>query len=252
MNILIVEDEKLAQEELARLIQTNYPTFNIVKCIDSVKESVEWLSNHSVDLIFMDIQLSDGICFDIFDKVEINIPIIFTTAYDKYAIRAFDVNGIGYLLKPIIEVDLQKAVHRFKSYNLPVNNNVISSIVENLQSIPKQEYKSRFLVKSGDKFFSINIDEVAYIYAEDNVCFLMTHEGKRYIIDYSIESLEPLLNPLKFFRITRGCIACMQSINKVSKYFNSRLKVSLTPAFPKELLISRLKVPSFLKWLDGN
>lgn len=245
MNVLIIEDEQLAQEELVRIINKRFPTMTIAAILGSVKESIEWLRENSVDLIFMDIQLSDGISFDIFEYVEIRTPVIFTTAYDQYAIQAFKVNSIGYLLKPIIEDDLVSAVDK-----LDYQPDKIQELLNLLQ--PSKSYKSRIVIKTGDKFNFLDMNEVAYFYAEDRVTFVVTKQGKAKIVDYTIEALEPLLDPKRFFKLTRGCIASIDSISDVSKYFNSRLKIKLKPEYKGELLVSRVRVSDFLKWLNGD
>lgn len=245
MNVLIIEDELLAQEELVRLINKNFPDMVIAARLCSVKESIEWLRENRADLIFMDIELSDGISFDIFDYVEVRTPIIFTTAYDQYAVQAFKVNGIGYLLKPIIENDLVGAVEK-----MDYQPDKLKELLNLLK--PSKEYKSRIAIKSGDKFSFIDISDVAYFYAEERLTFVMPKEGRAKIVDYTLETLEPLLDPKRFFRLTRGCIASIDSIVGVSKYFNSRLKITLKPHYEGELLVSRVRVAEFVKWLDGE
>lgn len=245
MNVLIIEDEQLAQEELIRILNKRFPNMTISAQLGSVKESIKWLRENSVDLIFMDIQLSDGISFDIFDYVDIRTPIIFTTAYDQYAIQAFKVNSIGYLLKPIIEDDLVSAVEK-----LEYQPDRLRDLLNLLK--PSKSYKSRIVFKTGDRFSFFEIKDIAYFYAEERVTFAVPKQGKPRIVDYTIESLEQQLDPKLFFRLTRGCIASIDSIQEVSKYFNSRLKIKLTPGYTGELLISRVRVEDFLKWLNGD
>lgn len=247
MKVLIIEDEQLVQEEFARLIGKLFPDMEIVAMLSSVSDSVEWLNENSADLIFLDIHLSDGIGFDILDQVEIQTPVIFTTAYDQYAIRAFEANGVGYLLKPISQTALISTVNRVK--NSIYAPHKIETLLDNLRA--PREYKKRILIKSGDRFGYIDISEVAYFYAEERVTFMITREGRRYLVDYTIEMLEGLLDPKQFFRLTRGCIASINSIQSAVKYFNSRLKITLSPQHKDEILISRVRVPDFLKWLDG-
>ncbi len=248
MKVVIIEDELLAREELIRIIKNNFPDFKILICLDSVADSIEWFKNNSADLIFLDIHLADGIGFEIFEQVSITTPVIFTTAYDQYAIRAFQVNGIGYLLKPIVEPDF---IHAVEKLNLNKGSDYdLKKLLEALQ--PVHSYKQRVSTKLGDKYMSVDIENVAYFYSEDRITFAVTKENRRHIVDYTIETLEPVLNPLRFFRLTRNCIASIDAIKGVSKYFNSRLKITLKPDFEKELLVSRVKVPAFLKWLDGN
>lgn len=248
MRVLIIEDEPLAQEELVRLVRKLFPEMDIVGILSMVSESIEWLTENSADLIFMDIHLADGISFDIFTQVDVKIPIIFTTAYDQYAIQAFQVNGVGYLLKPIVEKDLISAVDKL-AHNTYASYN-ISNLLQSMNM--SKEYKSRIGVKIGDRYNYVEMSHAAYFYVEERLTFLMTVEGKRYIVDYSIEALESLLDPKLFFRISRGCIASIQSIKEVSKHFNSRLKVTLTPTYHGDMLISRVRVSEFLRWLDGQ
>lgn len=245
MNVLIIEDEQLTQEELIRIIRKRFPHMTISAQIGSVKESVEWLRENTADLIFMDIHLSDGISFDIFDYVEIRTPIIFTTAYDQYAIQAFKVNSIGYLLKPIMEKDLVSAVEK-----LEYQPDRLKELLRFLN--PSRSYKSRIVIKTGDKFSFLDINDIAYFYAEERVTFAVPKQGKPRIVDYTLESLEQQLDPKQFFRLTRGCIASIDSIRDVSKHFNSRLKIKLTPEYTGELLVSRVRVEDFLKWLNGD
>ncbi len=250
MRVLIIEDEPLVQEELVRLITQHFAQMSIVAIIDSVADSIEWLSSNRADLIFMDIHLSDGVAFDIFDSVELQTPIIFTTAYDKYAIRAFEVNGVGYILKPIDDTKLVAALERFYKY-MPSTTANITELVNQLRQ-PHKTYKSRIAIKLGDRISHIAIEEIAYFYSEDRVTFAVQKSGKKHIVDYNIEMLEAVLDPMNFFRITRGCVASIASIDKVSKYFNSRLKITLNPEYDKEMLISRVNVPKFIAWLDGE
>ena len=248
MKVLIIEDEPLAQEEIVRIIGSSFPEMEIAGTLGSVRDSIQWLERNNADLIFMDIHLSDGISFDIFGQVEVKAPVIFTTAYDEYAIRAFQSNGIGYLLKPVVEKDLVKAVEKFKS--LSYTPAIFRQLLESVTA-PK-EYKSRIMIKSGDKINFLDMKEAAYFFAEERVTFIIPREGRRQIVDYTIEALEPVLDPKQFFRISRGCIASIGSIDGVSRYFNGRLKVNLKPAYEGELLVSRARVPEFLKWLDGE
>lgn len=245
MNIVIIEDEIFAQEELARIIEKNFPHMKVLDTLSSVEESIKWFSAHKANLVFMDIHLSDGICFDIFKQVDIHTPIIFTTAYDQYAIQAFKVNGVGYLLKPIDEGELIDAVTRFEHNSLD-----IKKLLEYFNR--DKEYKDRIVVKLGDKISFLEIKDIAYFFAEDRLTFAVATNDKKYIVDYTIEALESVLNPKSFFKLTRGCITSIKAINTISKHFNSRLKVTLVPEYKDELLVSRMRVPDFIKWLNGE
>lgn len=246
MKVLIIEDEELAQEELERLLMKRFPAIEIVGKFTMVRESVDWLARHTADLIFLDINLADGNGFEIFEQIDIRVPVIFTTAYDQYAVQAFKVNGIGYLLKPIVESELVAAVEKFKY--LSIHN--INALLESLR--PPKAFKSRITITKGERIEFLQIDHIAYFYAEDRLTFAMTKEGKKHIVDYTIESLVPQLNPKKFFRITRGVIASINSIESVYRYFNGRLLIALSPNFHEKLFVSRARVSAFLKWLDDN
>ncbi len=248
MRVLIIEDEPLAQEELARLLGRNFPEMDVVAMLGSVEEAVEWLSELHADLVFMDIHLSDGVCFDIFDSVEVQAPIIFTTAYEQYAIQAFEVNGVGYVLKPLSESKLVDAVNRYQKRSIASEE--LSTLLDEIKR--PRAYKSRIAIKLGDKISFVNMDDVAYFVADDRMTYVVQKSGKRQIVDYNIESLEMLLDPHVFFRVTRGCIASIGSIDKVSRHFNSRLKINLNPVYDKEILISRARSHEFVQWLDGE
>jgi two-component system, LytTR family, response regulator LytT len=257
MKILIIEDEPFAQKELKRLLEVAEGKFDILGMLDTVEDSVEWLQkNPPPDLIFLDIQLADGISFDIFRKVDVKAPVIFTTAYDDYAIRAFQLNSIDYLLKPIKLTDLMRAINKYESIKDQFEKggnesvNITKNQLESLLNLGKKEYKSRFVAKVGDQIKYIPVEEIGYFYAEDNVVFLMKKNADRYIIDYSIEEIDTLVDPKHFFRLNRSIVAHISAIDKVYKYLNSRLKVELKPKTDKEVLISRVKVSDFMEWMD--
>lgn len=251
MKVLIIEDELPAKVQLERLITNHYPHFEVVGHQSSVKGAIEWLQVHSVDLIFTDVELSDGRCFEIFKSVTPDADLIFTTAYDNYAIQAFKVNGLDYLLKPISEEDFISAVEKsIRKHQKGVLD--LSTIQELILSKNKKEYKKRFSIRLGDKIYIIQSDDIAYFYSEDKVTFLVTNDSKRHISDFSLDQIETMVDPECFFRISRGCIANISSIKSVSKHFNSRLKVILTPDICKEVLVSRIRVPEFMKWIGDS
>lgn len=256
MKILIVEDEPFAQDELKRLLSKALKenTYEIVACLDSVEDSVIWLEeNPQPDLVFMDIQLSDGLSFEIFEHVDIPVPIIFTTAYDEYAIKAFKLNSIDYLLKPIKFVALKNAVSKFETIKGQYVNSAISTngeLRDKLLNRREPDYKMRFVAKIGDQIRHISIEDTSYFYAEDNLVYLVSTDNKHFIIDYSLEQLTKVLNPDLFFRATRSHIVKIDSIKKVHKYFNSRLKLELIPPFKEEVLVPRAKVNAFIEWMD--
>jgi DNA-binding LytR/AlgR family response regulator len=255
MKILIIEDEPFAQQELQRLLRQAGVEFELLACLDTVEDSVEWIrENPPPDLVFLDIQLADGLSFDIFNKVKLKSPVIFTTAYDEYAIRAFKLNSIDYLLKPIKLDELKEALEKLDSLKSQfsmkaggVNEEQIRKVVSMLSG---DKYKSRFLVKLGDQIITVDAEKVAYFKAEENVVFLVESSGKRYIIDHTLESLENNVDPSRFFRLNRGYLAEIRSIKKVNRYFNSRLSIDLEPAPGERVLVSRKRVSAFLEWLE--
>jgi two-component system, LytTR family, response regulator LytT len=254
MKVLIIEDEPFAQNELKRLLDKTDTAIEILECIDSVEESAEWLSaNTSPDLIFMDIQLSDGLSFEIFKLTDVKAPVIFTTAYDEYAIQAFKVNSIDYLLKPVKQIDLENALKKYKSLHAKpeVKQQIFDyQQLEKLLTAGMPKYKSRFIAKIGDQLKHIGVGDIAYIRAEDNEVVLITKSNNRYIIDYTLDQLGGVMDPTQFFRINRSYLVTIGSIGKISKYFNSRLHLELIPAADDKVLISRVRVPDFLKWMD--
>ncbi|MCX6235430.1 MAG: LytTR family DNA-binding domain-containing protein [Bacteroidetes bacterium] len=254
MTILIVEDEPHAQYELKRLLNNISASFQILACIDSIEETVKWLKeNPQPDVIMLDIQLSDGLSFEIFKKHDVRSPVIFTTAYDEYAIRAFKVNSVDYLLKPVKQEELTAALNKLDMIRLQYSGaETLPAFrqIEELIRSQRPEYKTRFIAKVGDQIKHIDINEVAYFKAEDNEVFLVSNDNRRVIIEHSLDQLERVLNPGDFFRITRGYIASAGSIGKISKYFNSRLLIELKPPADDKIMISRVRVQDFLKWMD--
>jgi len=251
MNVLIIEDEPFAQQELIRLLKAIDIEIHVMRCIDSVDESVRFLQEQEKpDLIFMDIQLSDGLSFEIFDRINVPAPVIFTTAFDDYAIKAFKVNSIDYLLKPIEEEDLAKAIAKYHKTKLSGNEFFSRQQLEEVLGLYRPAYKSRLVVRLGDKIRHIEADEIAFFFSEDKVSFLVTKDSKKYIINYSLEQIEKFMNPGNFYRLNRKYIANINAIETIDKYFNSRLKIGLKPDVEDEVLISRTKVSDFLNWLE--
>lgn len=256
IKILIIEDEPFAQNELKRLLQNTDFNFDIIDCIESVEDAIEFFTtNQHPDLVFFDIQLSDGISFDIFNEVKIDSPVIFTTAYDEYAIQAFKVNSIDYLLKPISQESLQVALDKFISLKNTFSEEGGSLTQNQLQSLielakPRTDYKGRLMVKLGDQIKFVEVDQIAYFYADGNEVFIKTFEQKRYIIDYTLDQLIKELNPINYHRLNRTFIANKNAVVKVHKYFNSRLKIELNPKVDDEVLVSRVKVNDFLSWME--
>lgn len=252
MKAVIIEDEPHARAELKRLLKLCDDSIEVVQELESVKEATAYLEKKpSIDLLFLDIQLSDGLSFDIFNSLKLDKPVIFTTAYNEYAIKAFELNSIDYLLKPIEPEQLEKAITKLK--NLHAKETTSSFSGEQLRALlgfEKKQSKSRFLVKIGDQFKHVAADDIAFFYADRNTVYLVNNENKKYIVDYRLDDLEAVLDTKFFFRITRGFIVNINAISKVHKYFNSRLLIEVTPAVEEQLLVSRIKVDAFLSWLD--
>lgn len=248
MKYLIVEDERFAYEELKRMMTKLRPSYLLEKQTKTVIDTIGFLKESAVDLILMDIRLADGNCFEIFNHVEVSTPVIFTTAYDEHAIKAFKLNSIDYLLKPFDEHELGVALTKFENifHNLP---NRISP--KNFEQILSLKTKNRFLISKGENYHYIETTDIAHFYSEDRVVFLHTFNDKRYIINHTLDQLTQQLDNRLFFRVSRNCIGNVKSIENVAKYFNSRLKLFFSPECPHEVLVSRVRVPDFLKWMDG-
>ena len=210
---------------------------------------MKWLESNAIpDLIFCDIQLADGISFKIFEEIPVLSPVIFTTAFDHFAIQAFKVNAIDYLLKPLDPEALDKAVDKFKRQQIKTSLDL--NMLKDLITGKEKNFKSRFLVRFGEKIQSIPTEEVAFFFSEERVTFLQTHSGKKYVIDYTLEQTESMVDPKKFFRLNRKFLVTLSSISDIITYSNSRLKVILTKCENQDTLISREKVSDFKHWLD--
>lgn len=212
MKVLIVEDEKFAQQRMTELLLDLEPGIKIAAAIDSVEKTVKWLSNNEVDLILMDIHLSDDISFSIFDKLEIKTPVIFTTAYDKYALRAFKVHSVDYLLKPIDKEELRSSLQKFHRYNIPQRTE-IENIKEALKNRNDIRYQKRFIVKKGDTIASIKAEEIAYFEGEDRYVYLVNRAGNKFFIDHKLAELESLLNPDSFLNLIEVLLGILMQLN---------------------------------------
>lgn len=253
MKILIIEDELPASKRLSQLINKYRPEAEIVDSIDSVEGAVSWFQNAPIpDLIFMDIQLSDGLSFDIFHQVEVDAPVIFTTAYDQYTLKAFKVNSIDYLLKPIDPEELERAFEQFDRLqgNRETGGNS-PAIQELLKAMAPRQFKHRFLVKVGQQLTHIPVRDIAYFYSEGGALYALSNKGKRHLLDYTLEQLEGLLDPEHFFRINRKIITSVDAIHRIHTYFNSRLKLELLPRTEIDVIVSRDRVSAFKQWLDN-
>lgn len=253
MKTIIIEDEINAFEYLESILKKLRPKSEIATHLESVEDAVNWLhQNEHPDLIFLDIQLSDGLSFEIFKHVNVQCPIIFTTAFDQYAIDAFQVNSIDYLLKPIHINDLGKALTKFERQNkstLPKNISEQLNLVFNQFNSQK---KNRFLIQKGNHFEFINIDDIAYISSENSLTFLYAFSGKKHLYANSVEGLKRALDATVFFQINRGQIININTIEKIYPYFNQRLKLNLVPPFQQtEIIVSRSRVAEFKKWVDA-
>ncbi|MCD4791907.1 MAG: LytTR family DNA-binding domain-containing protein [Bacteroidales bacterium] len=250
MNVLIIEDEKIAANNLEKMLHQIDKKIFIQKKIDSIESAVKWLLNNETDLIFLDIHLADGLCFKIFEQTEIKTPIIFTTAYDQYAIRAFKVNSIDYLLKPIEIQELEQSIEKFKELNQKQKTNLIdyNSLIEILSK--KVEYQERFIVRYAQKIKSIKTTDIAYFFIDAENVFLCTKDNNNYPIDYSLDKLENILNPKDFFRINRQFIVNISSIENMYPLSKSRIKIELNPKHGIETIVSYNRMSDFRKWLN--
>ena len=252
MKILIIEDEVQAAEHLKRLLNTIDDDLTVMTCLTSVVDSVHWLQkNPAPQLIFMDIQLSDGISFSIFEHVEVNAPIIFTTAYDKYALKAFKVNSIDYLLKPIAQKELRQAISKWKKITAakPSQKNIGVKEIQSILQVLKPSYKQRFLVKAGHHLRSIPVQEIVAFLSREKTTLLVHENGRQYPIDYSLSDLEEMVDPSLFFRINRQDMLSHQIISDVISY-SSRLKIISKILPNSEMIVSRDRMNDFRGWLD--
>lgn len=251
MKVLIIEDEDLAVKKLQKTLSFVDNTIEIAGITDSISSSVEWLQNNEApDLILMDIELADGQSFAIFDLISVTSPVIFTTSYDEFALKAFKVNSIDYLLKPVQPEDLEMALKKYKSIRGNAASTDIQSLVKELQQqLFPNEYRKRFLVKNGQKLVSIAIDSIAYFYSDGRLNFFKTVDNKKYVVDYTMDELEDMLNPQDYFRVSRSFYVSVACISKIDDYFGNRLILQLQPATDKEVLVSREKVMPFKKWM---
>jgi DNA-binding LytR/AlgR family response regulator len=252
MDILIIEDEQLGAEKLARLIKSIDESIQIVGNTRSIKSSVEWLMEHEhPDIILMDIELTDGQSFEIFSHLSIKSMVIFTTSYDEYALQAFKVNSVDYLLKPIKKEELKNALDKFQEWQVKFSSPAVNiqQLINELKQQQPKSWRARFLVKQGQKLVSIETSEIAYLYAEGRLSYFITWDKQKYVLDYTIEELEEMLDPQQFYRANRAFLIHIKSVSQIHPYFNSKLKLDLQPATDKEVLISREKAAEFKDWM---
>jgi len=253
MSVLIVEDEQLAVEKLSRTIYEVDKTIEIVGQTDGIETTLQWLqANREPDLIFLDIELSDGQSFEIFNQTMVNSAVIFTTSYDEYAIQAFKFNSIDYLLKPIKKDDLRQSLEKYalmkKQFGQPAAPD-IQQLLKDIRSQFASEYRDRFLVKHGQRMLPIDIADVAYFYSESSISFLKTKGNVRFNLEYTLDELEGMVDPRSFFRANRSFIIYIKSVDAVYPHLNGRLKTDLKPTSETEVLISREKAQEFKDWL---
>ena len=250
MKVLIVEDEVMAQKSLTRALAQNFPDLDVIGTVTSVKSAVAWLkdaSNHA-DIIFMDVELSDGICFEIFRQVDVKAKVIMTTAYDSYALKAFEAGSVDYLLKPIEADQLKRAVARCRMSGGRIDVEALARAIEGTSA--RKNYKERYIVRINDRIVPLLTTSIAYVFSEDKNNYLVTFDGKKYIIDSSLDVIVDELDPEYFFRISRSCIVQMKAIDTIVKQMGGRLKLNVHPEASFEMTVSRSHSDDFLKWLE--
>lgn len=251
MKVIIIEDEKLSAEHLANMLHRIDASIQIIHYFDSIKSAVKALANGvNADLLFVDFHLADGLSFEIFSQVEVETPIIFTTAYDQYAIKAFKWNSVDYLLKPIGIEELREAMEKYRKYIGRPQTALLENLTVAYRQLSKS-YKSRFLVKSGQIIDSIKVEDILHFQTQDSLTFLLIANGKRYPIDYTLDQLEALVSPADFFRINRKILVRIDSIEKVSTHFNNRLYITAKFLEGEMAIVSRERVNGFKLWLDN-
>jgi two-component system, LytTR family, response regulator LytT len=252
MEVLIIEDEQLGVEKISRLLTSIDPSIEIVGNTRSIKSSTEWLLQHKhPDIILMDIELTDGQSFEIFNHVAIKSMVIFTTSYDEYALQAFKVNSVDYLLKPIKREELKNALDKYQQWQQKFSTTSVNieHLIRELKQQQSKTWRSRFLVKQGQKLVSVETGDIAYLYAEGRLSYFITWDKQKYVLDYTIEELEQMLNPEQFYRANRAFIIQVKAVSQIHNYFNGKLKLELQPSTDKEVLISREKATEFKDWM---
>ena len=253
MKTLIVEDEKLAANRLSKLVSELRPSWEVGQRTDSIEDTVALLKEEEFDLIFLDVQLSDGISFEIFNRCEVNVPVIFTTAYDEYAVKAFKVNSVDYLLKPLDQQELSDALDKFDGSQQSTSETQPAFDRDLMQSLLRQlttNYKERFVIKIGEHIKTVPVNQVLYFMSLQKVTYLIAADGKRYIIDFTLDKVEEMLDPKRFYRINRKMIIHDQAIEDIVAYSNSRLKLFLSHCDNQDSIVARERVSDFKEWLD--
>ena len=251
MRILILEDETLAAEKIANLLKDIDPKIDVVGELKSIEAALVWFNDHEVpDLVISDIRLLDGLSFEIFSQTGYQGPVIFTTAYDQYAIKAFEVNSIDYLLKPVQKEKLETSLGKFKNLARPVERPLPYQDLLSAIEAQKKEYKTRFMIRSGQKILAVPVEKIAYFYSHNKLTYIVTHDHKKYPLDQPLEVIDPQLDPKLFFRANRQFIVKFDAIDEIHPYFKGRIKIDLKPATEMDIVISSDKTPGFKKWLD--
>jgi DNA-binding LytR/AlgR family response regulator len=250
MKVLLVEDETPAAKRLIKILTTIDHTIEIVQQTDSIESTVKYLHTlPQLDLIFMDIQLADGISFAIFEQITITTPVIFTTAFDEYTLKAFKVNSVDYLLKPIDEIELQQAIVKYKKIHIGETQNFSTNMEQLLRSINQTKYKERLLIKRGQQLSYLKLENTAFCYADGKLCFAIDFEGNKFLLENNLSQLEEQLQPSVFFRINRHLLINIETIKKVHTWLGGRLKLELNPTTNIDTLVSRERVAAFKEWL---
>lgn len=253
MNALIIEDEPHAARRLESLLQSIDPTVCVIQVLDSVEAAVAWFRTRPLpDLIFMDIQLADGLSFTIFDQCSVQAPVIFTTAYDQYAVKAFKVNGVDYILKPIDPDELKEALHKVRRYAAPVapNHDAMLQQIGKAMEMLTRRYKTRFVIKIGERLHTIEVSDILFFYSQEKVTFCHTSDGRNHILDFTLEQLEEMTDPNHFHRVNRKYLISARSIEDIVQYSNSRLRLMLRGTSDNDIIVARERVQKFRSWLD--
>lgn len=253
MKLLIVEDEQLLARQLTKMLVTLEPGAEILGQTNSIESTVDWLKNNEMpDIIFMDIELADGQCFAIFEQFPLKSPVIFTTAYDEYVLKAFKVNSIDYLLKPIKPAELKTALEKWKEFAAPRSMEILKSLVSDLVKTREPAgYRERFLVKQGQKMISVGTGEIAFFNAKNTLNYITTKSKQKFLLDYTLDDVEQLVEPKKFFRANRQFILSHDIIAAIHPWFNGKLKVETRVGPEEEIIISREKAPQFREWMGA-
>ena len=249
INVLIIEDETLASNNLNKILSEINEDITVLASLQSVEQSINWLqSNDSPDLIFLDIHLSDDLSFKIFDNIEISCPIVFTTAYDQYAIKAFELNSIDYILKPITPKSIENSIAKYH-LRTPQPKENYTQLLNDLKSLALTTYKERFIINKADELIIVTVSDISYFF-KDDLTYVVLKDGHKYVINNTLDQLEETLNPNDFYRINRQFVVCIDAISKITLWFKGKLKLQLSPKFKENIFVSRDKSSNFKAWMD--